>query len=138
VDIDGQPLRGPLGAVVNRFRPFYAPEDGIVLDYPTKPTLLRDNPTYRLYKGSDGQWFFVACGNQSFWVKLCTALGMEEFAHDPRFTVVIGIKPRQLPTQPWCDRFEALLHGHDPRYPVSSIILLVCDSSPDPFVLRRH
>jgi crotonobetainyl-CoA:carnitine CoA-transferase CaiB-like acyl-CoA transferase len=58
---------------------------GIVLDYPTKPTLARDNPTYRLYKAGDDQWFFVACGNQSFWVKLCTALGMKEFAHDPRF-----------------------------------------------------
>jgi crotonobetainyl-CoA:carnitine CoA-transferase CaiB-like acyl-CoA transferase len=58
---------------------------GIVLDYPTKPTLIRDNPTYRLYRASDEQWFFVACGNQSFWVKLCAALDMEEFAHDPRF-----------------------------------------------------
>ena len=58
---------------------------GIALDYPSKPTLIRDNPTYRLYKGSDGQWFFVACGNQSFWVKLCKALAMEEFADDPRF-----------------------------------------------------
>jgi len=60
-------------------------QSGIVLDYPTKPTLIRENPTYRLYKGSDGQWFFVACGNQSFWVKLCKALDMEEFANDPRF-----------------------------------------------------
>jgi len=60
-------------------------QSGIVLDYPTKPTLIRENPTYRLYKGSDGAWFFVACGNQSFWVKLCKALGMEEFADDARF-----------------------------------------------------
>ena len=60
-------------------------QSGIVLDYPAKPTLIRENPTYRLYKGSDGAWFFVACGNQSFWVKLCKALGMEEFADDARF-----------------------------------------------------
>jgi len=60
-------------------------QSGIAIDYPGKPTLLRENPTYRLYQGSDGQWFFVACGNQSFWVKLCTALGMQEFADDPRF-----------------------------------------------------
>jgi len=58
---------------------------GIVLDYQAKPTLIRENPTYRLYKASDDQWFFVACGNQSFWVKLCAALDMEEFAHDARF-----------------------------------------------------
>jgi len=60
-------------------------QSGIAIDYPGKPTLLRENPTYRLYQGSDAQWFFVACGNQSFWVKLCTALGMQEFADDPRF-----------------------------------------------------
>ena len=60
-------------------------QSGIAIDYPGKPTLLRENPTYRLYQGSDGQWFFVACGNQSFWAKLCTALDMRDFAHDPRF-----------------------------------------------------
>ena len=60
-------------------------QSGIAIDYPGKPTLIRENPTYRLYRASDGQWFFVACGNQSFWVKLCTALGMQEFADDPRF-----------------------------------------------------
>ena len=60
-------------------------QSGIAIDYPGKPTLMRENPTYRLYQGSDGQWFFVACGNQSFWVKLCTALGMQDFADDPRF-----------------------------------------------------
>jgi crotonobetainyl-CoA:carnitine CoA-transferase CaiB-like acyl-CoA transferase len=60
-------------------------QSGIAIDYPTKPTLLRDNPTYRLYKGSDGQWFFVACGNQSFWAKLCKAMDMPDFVDDPRF-----------------------------------------------------
>jgi formyl-CoA transferase len=60
-------------------------QSGIALDYPGKPTLIRDNPTYRLYQAGDGEWFFLACGNQSFWVKLCTALGMGEFANDPRF-----------------------------------------------------
>jgi crotonobetainyl-CoA:carnitine CoA-transferase CaiB-like acyl-CoA transferase len=60
-------------------------QSGIALDYPGKPTMIRENPTYRLYQAGDGEWFFLACGNQSFWVKLCQALGMEEFAHDPRF-----------------------------------------------------
>ena len=60
-------------------------QSGIAIDYPGKPSLIRENPTYRLYQAGDGQWFFLACGNQSFWVKLCTALGMEEFADDPRF-----------------------------------------------------
>jgi crotonobetainyl-CoA:carnitine CoA-transferase CaiB-like acyl-CoA transferase len=60
-------------------------QSGIALDYPDKPTLIRENPTYRLYQAGDGEWFFLACGNQSFWTKLCKALGMEEFADDPRF-----------------------------------------------------
>ena len=46
---------------------------------------IRENPTYRLYQAGDGEWFFLACGNQSFWAKLCKALGREDFADDPRF-----------------------------------------------------
>jgi crotonobetainyl-CoA:carnitine CoA-transferase CaiB-like acyl-CoA transferase len=60
-------------------------QSGNVVDYPGKQSVFRDNPTYRLYRGSDGEWFFVACGNQTFWVKLCAALDLEELADDPRF-----------------------------------------------------
>jgi len=58
---------------------------GVAVDYPSKPTLIRDNPTYRLYQACDGAWFFLAVGNQAFWTKLCTALDMEDLAADPRF-----------------------------------------------------
>ena len=58
---------------------------GVAIDYPTKPTLVRDNPTYRLYQAGDGGWFFLAVGNQTFWVKLCKALELEHLADDPRF-----------------------------------------------------
>jgi crotonobetainyl-CoA:carnitine CoA-transferase CaiB-like acyl-CoA transferase len=60
-------------------------QSGIAVDYPSKPTLIRDNPTYRLYQAGDGAWFFLAVGNQAFWTKLCTALDMEPLAADPRF-----------------------------------------------------
>jgi crotonobetainyl-CoA:carnitine CoA-transferase CaiB-like acyl-CoA transferase len=60
-------------------------QSGNVVDFPGKPTIFRVNPTYRLYQAGDGQWFFLACGNQSFWVKLCKALDMNELADDPRF-----------------------------------------------------
>ena len=60
-------------------------QSGNVVDYPGKQSVFRDNPTYRLYQGSDGEWFFVACGNQTFWVKLCAALDLRELADDPRF-----------------------------------------------------
>jgi formyl-CoA transferase/CoA:oxalate CoA-transferase len=58
---------------------------GAMIDYPGKPTLARDNPTYRLYQAGDGEWLFLACGNQSFWVKLCKAMEMPGLADDPRF-----------------------------------------------------
>jgi crotonobetainyl-CoA:carnitine CoA-transferase CaiB-like acyl-CoA transferase len=60
-------------------------QSGNVVQFPGKPSVSRDNPTYRLYEAGDGQWFFLACGNQGFWVKLCAALGLEDLAHDPRF-----------------------------------------------------
>jgi crotonobetainyl-CoA:carnitine CoA-transferase CaiB-like acyl-CoA transferase len=60
-------------------------QSGHVVDYPGKPSAARDNPTYRLYQAEDGAWLFLACGNQSFWAKLCQALGMPHLADDPRF-----------------------------------------------------
>ncbi|HEY3066948.1 MAG TPA: CoA transferase [Methylomirabilota bacterium] len=60
-------------------------QSGNVVDYAGKPLLSRPNPTYRLYAAGDAEWFFLACGNQSFWAKLCRALGLEDLAADPRF-----------------------------------------------------
>jgi formyl-CoA transferase len=60
-------------------------QSGSVVDYPGKPTFLRETPTYRLYQAGDGQWFFLACGNQAFWAKLCKAIGRVEMTDDPRF-----------------------------------------------------
>src|SRR5438094_391100 len=60
-------------------------QSGNFVDYKGKQHMFRDNPTYRLYRAGDGQWFFLACGNQTFWVKLCKALGLEPLADDPRF-----------------------------------------------------
>jgi formyl-CoA transferase/CoA:oxalate CoA-transferase len=112
-------------------------QSGIVLDYATKPTLQRDNPTYRLYKGSDEQWFFVACGNQSFWVKLCRAMGMEEFADDPRFgSWLLRIQNNQalLPIlekrfgEKTRDEWLAILAAHDiPAAPVKTVLEFMDD-----------
>ncbi len=60
-------------------------QSGTVVEYPGREVVYRDTPTYRLYRAGDGQWFFLACGNQSFWTKLCTALGRPKLAQDPRF-----------------------------------------------------
>ena len=112
-------------------------QSGIVLDYPSKPTLLRDNPTYRLYKGSDGQWFFVACGNQSFWAKLCKAMDMESFADDPRFgSWLLRLQNNQalLPIlekrfgEKTRDEWLAVLAAHDiPAAPVKTVLEFMDD-----------
>jgi len=60
-------------------------QSGSIVDYPGKPVFARENPTYRLYEAGDGEWFFLACGNQSFWGKLTKALGLEHLRDDPRF-----------------------------------------------------
>ncbi|MDP2703430.1 MAG: CoA transferase [Candidatus Rokubacteria bacterium] len=65
-------------------------QSGNFVDWPAREIVYRDTPTYRLYRAGDGQWFFLACGNQSFWVKLCTVLDKPEWASDPRFASWFG------------------------------------------------
>ena len=60
-------------------------QSGSVVDYPGLERTYKDTPTYRLYQAQDGEWFFLAVGNQSFWRKLCQAIGHPEMANDPRF-----------------------------------------------------
>ena len=97
-------------------------QSGGVLDYPGRKPLPRDNPTYRLYRGSDGNYFFIACGNETFWRKLCRAIGRPELLEDPRFQswnlrrehhhalapaleAIFGSRP--------CDEWLTLLADHD-------------------------
>lgn len=41
-------------------------------------------PAYRLYQAQD-KWFIIACGNPTFWNKLCMALDRIDLLTDPRF-----------------------------------------------------
>jgi len=41
-------------------------------------------PTYRLYQCQD-EWIMIACGNQTFWNKLCIVLDRPDLVADPRF-----------------------------------------------------
>ncbi len=112
-------------------RAAFALQSGTTVQYPSKPSIIRDNPTYRLYQAGDGQWFFLAVGNQTFWVKLCKALDIEHLADDPRFAswllrlennqallplleATFNSKPRSL----WLD----VLAAHDiPAAPVQTV-----------------
>ena len=116
---------------------------GVAIDYATKPTLIRDNPTYRLYQAGDGTWFFLAVGNQTFWVKLTKALGLERVADDPRFgswllriqnnadlLPILEARFREKPRTEWLE----LLAAHDiPAAPVQPLL----DFFEDPAV-RHH
>lgn len=97
-------------------------QSGNVVDYPGKKPVPRDNPTYRLYQAGDGAWFFLACGNQSFWLKLCELLGRPDLAKDPRFgswmarlergDSLTPILEAAFATKP-CDEWLKLLAAHD-------------------------
>jgi crotonobetainyl-CoA:carnitine CoA-transferase CaiB-like acyl-CoA transferase len=113
------------------FHAVTALQAGNFVDYPGKQSIFRDNPTYRLYQAQDGEWLFLACGNQSFWVKLCQALEMTELAYDPRFAswmlrldnreVLLPIMEARFRSRPR-DAWLATLRGHDiPAGPVHTI-----------------
>jgi formyl-CoA transferase len=119
-------------------------QSGNVVQYPGKPTVTRDNPTYRLYQGSDGQWFFLACGNQSFWVKLCKALELDNLADDPRFAswllridnrdALLPVLEDRFRTRPR-DEWLAVLATHDiPAAPVQTL----AEFLEDPVVRHHH
>jgi len=79
-------------------------------------------PAYRLYPCQD-EWLFLACGNPTFWNKLCIALGREDLVADSRFagapwaiveeehrdalTTILGDTLRQKPRAYWLKLFEA-------------------------------
>jgi crotonobetainyl-CoA:carnitine CoA-transferase CaiB-like acyl-CoA transferase len=112
-------------------------QSGNVVDYPGRTVIYRDTPTYRLYVAQDDQWFFLACGNQSFWVKLCRAIGRPELADDPRFgswlsrrdhaddlTPLLETTFRSKPRDEWL----AILAEHDiPAAPVQTLREFITD-----------
>ena len=68
-----------------------AMQTGTIMEHPALQrvmTLVSDPlgpiPVYRLFKASDG-WLFIACGNSTFWNKLCLLLERPEMVSDPRF-----------------------------------------------------
>jgi formyl-CoA transferase len=113
------------------FHAVAALQAGNFVDYPGKQSVFRDNPTYRLYQAQDGEWLFLACGNQSFWRKLCQALDMSELSDDPRFAswmlrldnreVLLPIMEARFRSRPR-DAWLATLLQHDiPAGPVHTI-----------------
>jgi crotonobetainyl-CoA:carnitine CoA-transferase CaiB-like acyl-CoA transferase len=119
-------------------------QSGNTVEYPGKPTGFRPSPAYRLYEAGDHEWFFLAVGNQPIWVRLCTALGLDDLAHDPRFASwllrndnaaelmpLLEARFRTKPRSEWL----ALLAQHDvPAAPVQTLAEFMAN---DPAV-RHH
>ena len=68
-----------------------AMQTGGIVDHPALQRVMqmvRDPlgviPIYRLFKASDG-WLFIACGNPTFFNKLCLVFEHPELVSDPRF-----------------------------------------------------
>lgn len=65
------------------------PRDGETIRSGRSPQRLGSgHPTmvpYRNYRGSDGQFFFIAAFTAKFWNNLCQGIGKPELARDPRF-----------------------------------------------------
>jgi crotonobetainyl-CoA:carnitine CoA-transferase CaiB-like acyl-CoA transferase len=114
-----------------------AMQSGNVVDYPAKQSVFRDNPTYRLYRAADGEWFFLACGNQSFWAKLCTALGLAHLADDPRFgswllrldngPALIPLLEDTFASRPREEWLRVLAEHDIPAAPVQSLVAFMGD-----------
>jgi crotonobetainyl-CoA:carnitine CoA-transferase CaiB-like acyl-CoA transferase len=119
-------------------------QSGNALDYPGKPSVFRDNPTYRLYRAGDGEWFFLACGNQSFWVKLCQAVERPDLAHDPRFgswllrldnrEALVPILEATFAARPRAEWLEILARHDIPAAPTQALQ----DFMRDPAVLHHE
>jgi crotonobetainyl-CoA:carnitine CoA-transferase CaiB-like acyl-CoA transferase len=124
-------------------RAAFALQSGTVLQYPSKPSIIRDNPTYRLYQAGDGQWFFLAVGNQAFWVKLCTALDMEPLADDPRFAswllrlennqALLPLMEATFKSKPRSHWLEVLAANDIPAAPVQTVAQFMADPA-----VRHH
>ena len=112
-------------------------QSGLAVDYASKPLLTRENPTYRLYQGSDGEWFFVACGNQSFWSKLCKAVGIEHLRDDPRFASwvlrvqnsgdLLPLLEKAFGSRPRAEWLDVLAAHDIPAAPVKSLLEFMDD-----------
>jgi len=119
-------------------------QSGNTVEYAGKPTGFRPSPAYRLYQAGDDEWFFLACGNQVIWVRLCGALGLSELAHDPRFAswmlrndnaaALMPLLEERFRTKPR-DHWLALLAEHD--VPAAAVQTLAEFMAHDPAV-RHH
>ncbi len=123
-------------------------QSGNVVEYPGKQSMFRDNPTYRLYEAADGAWLFLACGNQTFWVKLCAALGLEDLAHDPRFAswllrldnreALLPIFEKTFRGRPRAEWLEVLAAHDIPAAPVQTLEAFMKDPAVLHHGMLRH
>jgi crotonobetainyl-CoA:carnitine CoA-transferase CaiB-like acyl-CoA transferase len=119
-------------------------QSGNTVEYEGKPTGFRPSPAYRLYEAADHEWFFLACGNQVIWVRLCKGLGLDALAHDPRFAswmlrndnaaALMPLLEERFRTKPRRHWLELLAQHDVPAAPVQTLADFMAN---DPAV-RHH
>ncbi len=78
---------------ISLFNAIIASQSTYISDFKDKiriPGAARTNqqgsmPLYKLYQGSDGNWFFLALGNPTFFTRFALAMGHDEWLMDPIF-----------------------------------------------------
>jgi crotonobetainyl-CoA:carnitine CoA-transferase CaiB-like acyl-CoA transferase len=106
-------------------------------------------PCYRLFRASDGEYLFIACGNSTFWNKLALAIERPELVSDPRFESApwgVPVQHRQslkdmlqkiIATRPR-DEWMRILRDNDiPCAPVLSRNQFIDDPQVDALAMRR-
>ncbi|MGH7309268.1 MAG: CoA transferase, partial [Candidatus Rokuibacteriota bacterium] len=88
------------------------------------------------------EWFFLACGNQTFWVKLCNALGLP-LADDPRFASwmlrldnresLLPLLEQKFASQPRAHWLRLLAEHDIPAAPVQGLMEFMDDPA-----VRHH
>jgi len=46
------------------------------------------NPTWSIYKGSDGKWFVIGMNRQRYWARICEVLGKPNWNGDERYATL--------------------------------------------------
>jgi len=106
-------------------------------------------PCYRLFRASDGEYLFIACGNGTFWNKLALAIDRPEMVSSPRFEGApwgVPVKHRQalkdllqeiIATRPRFQWMRILRDNDIPCAPVLSRTQFIDDPQVDALAMRR-
>ena len=91
---------------------FIVPDVAPAVARPSNPRYVL--PTYGFHQGSDGRWFFIGAIGIRDWVRIATALELDDFLNDPAYSDgVLGVEQPE-DAQRLLERLEAIFRT-EPR-----------------------